>query len=77
MQGPPPPLRNPVDAMRQYLDLVDKYTELAKDPSASGVSAVVTLFRDDISLAVEAAMERGDSDEAFVSIVGNGFEKAP
>lgn len=43
MQGPPPPLRNPVDAMRQYLDLVDKYTEMAKDPSASGVSAVVTL----------------------------------
>ena len=43
VQGPPPPLRNPVDAMRQYLDLVDKYTELAKDPSAAGVSAVVTL----------------------------------
>lgn len=43
MQGPPPALRNPVDAMRQYLDLVDKYTEMAKDPSASGVSAVVTL----------------------------------
>lgn len=35
------------------------------------VAAVVTLFRDDVSLAVEAAMERGESDEAVMEIVRN------
>lgn len=39
----PPPAHNPVEAMRQYLELVDQYTTLAKDPSATGVAAVVTL----------------------------------
>jgi len=36
-------MRNPVEAMRQYLGLVETYTTLAKDPSATGVSAVITL----------------------------------
>ncbi|HJQ40043.1 MAG TPA: FAD-dependent oxidoreductase, partial [Thermoanaerobaculia bacterium] len=35
------------------------------------VTAVVTLFRDDVSLAVEAAMERGESD--ILSIVQRAF----
>lgn len=39
----PAPVHNPVEAMRQYLQLVDQYTTLAKDPSATGVAAVVTL----------------------------------
>ena len=29
--------------MKQYIELVDRYTTLAKDPSSAGVSAVVTL----------------------------------
>jgi len=31
------------------------------------------LFRDDVSLAVEAAMERGGSDDAILEIVRRGF----
>jgi hypothetical protein len=34
---------------------------------------VVTLFRDDVSLAVEAAMERGDGDDAIADIVRRAF----
>ena len=37
------------------------------------VSAVVTLFRDDISLAVEAAMERNVGDDAILALVRRGF----
>jgi NADPH-dependent 2,4-dienoyl-CoA reductase/sulfur reductase-like enzyme/nitrite reductase/ring-hydroxylating ferredoxin subunit len=33
------------------------------------ITAVVTLFRDDVSLAVEAAMERGESDAAIEEIL--------
>jgi len=56
--GPPPPPRdrgpgggsggpggprNQAQAMREYVELVDKYTMLAANPSAAGVSAVVSL----------------------------------
>jgi NADPH-dependent 2,4-dienoyl-CoA reductase/sulfur reductase-like enzyme/nitrite reductase/ring-hydroxylating ferredoxin subunit len=37
------------------------------------VSAVVTLFRDDISLAVEAAMERNASDDEILEVIRRGF----
>jgi NADPH-dependent 2,4-dienoyl-CoA reductase/sulfur reductase-like enzyme/nitrite reductase/ring-hydroxylating ferredoxin subunit len=37
------------------------------------ITAVATLFRDDVSLAVEAAMERGESDAAILAIVQNAF----
>lgn len=37
------------------------------------VAAVATLFRDDISLAVEAAMERNASDGELLEIVQRGF----
>ncbi|HKR64016.1 MAG TPA: FAD-dependent oxidoreductase, partial [Thermoanaerobaculia bacterium] len=37
------------------------------------VAAVATLFRDDISLAVEAAMEREAGDEEILEIVRRGF----
>lgn len=40
---------------------------------AGRVAAVVTLFRDDVSLAVEAAMERHERDEAIVKIVRDAF----
>lgn len=40
------------------------------------ITAVVTLFRDDISLAVETAMERNDSDSAIENLVRNGFSNA-
>jgi hypothetical protein len=32
----------PIDTMRNYLEVVARYTQLAQDPSASGVAAVVT-----------------------------------
>ena len=35
------------------------------------IAAVVTLFRDDISLAVEAAMERKESDDAMLAMIRN------
>lgn len=37
------------------------------------VAAVVTLFRDDVSLAVEAAMEAGAGDDAILDIVRRAF----
>jgi apoptosis-inducing factor 3 len=37
------------------------------------VSAVATLFRDDVSLAVEAAMERNESDEQILDLVRRAF----
>jgi apoptosis-inducing factor 3 len=37
------------------------------------VAAVVTLFRDDISLAVEAAMERNAVDDAILELIRHGF----
>jgi hypothetical protein len=33
--------QNPFDRMRGYLDLVDRFSRLARDPAASGVAAVV------------------------------------
>jgi hypothetical protein len=32
----------PFDTMRGYLDLVERYSRLSRDPSASGVAAVIT-----------------------------------
>lgn len=37
------------------------------------VAAVVTLFRDDISLAVEAAMERNADDDAILELIRRAF----
>lgn len=37
------------------------------------IAAVATLFRDDVSLSVEAAMERGASDEELLDIVRRAF----
>jgi NADPH-dependent 2,4-dienoyl-CoA reductase/sulfur reductase-like enzyme len=37
------------------------------------IAAVVTLFRDDISLAVEAAMERNAGDDAILELIRRGF----
>jgi NADPH-dependent 2,4-dienoyl-CoA reductase/sulfur reductase-like enzyme len=37
------------------------------------ITAMATLFRDDVSLAVEAAMERGASDEEIREIVARAF----
>jgi apoptosis-inducing factor 3 len=37
------------------------------------IAAVATLFRDDVSLAVEAAMERGDSDDAILGAIRRAF----
>jgi len=37
------------------------------------VAAVATLFRDDVSLAVETAMERGESDGAIMELVRRAF----
>ena len=37
------------------------------------IGAVATLFRDDISLAVEAAMERDATDGEIADIVLRGF----
>jgi apoptosis-inducing factor 3 len=37
------------------------------------IAAVVTLFRDDISLAVEEAMERGAGDEAILDLIRGRF----
>ncbi|HEU5162573.1 MAG TPA: FAD-dependent oxidoreductase [Thermoanaerobaculia bacterium] len=37
------------------------------------ITAVVTLFRDDISLAIEAAMERDASDDAILDLVRASF----
>ena len=37
------------------------------------VAAVVTLFRDDISLAVEAAMESNAGDDAILELIRRGF----
>lgn len=40
---------------------------------AGRISAVATLFRDDVSLAVEAAMARNESDDAILAIVRRAF----
>ena len=37
------------------------------------ITAIATLFRDDVSLAVEAAMERSESDEAILELVRRAF----
>ncbi|HUR83104.1 MAG TPA: FAD-dependent oxidoreductase, partial [Thermoanaerobaculia bacterium] len=41
---------------------------------AGRIAAVATLFRDDISLAVEAAMERNAPDDEILRIVREGFQ---
>ncbi len=40
---------------------------------AGRIAAVATLFRDDVSLAVEAAMGRNESDDAILDIVRRAF----
>lgn len=38
------------------------------------IAAVATLFRDDVSLAVEAAMERNESDDVVLATIQRAFE---
>ncbi|HYC60103.1 MAG TPA: FAD-dependent oxidoreductase [Thermoanaerobaculia bacterium] len=63
----------------QRTDDVELFGSLAETNAAAiyreggRLAAIVTLFRDDVSLAAEAAMERGASDEAIVALVRNAF----
>ncbi len=43
MGGPGGGRRDPLGALSEYIQLVDRYTTLASNPSAAGVSAVVSL----------------------------------
>ncbi len=52
---------------------LDGHNAAAVLRDAGRVAAVVTLFRDDISLAVEAAMERDAGDEAILELIRRGF----
>ena len=52
---------------------LDEHNAAAVYRDGGRVAAVVTLFRDDISLAVEAAMERNASDEEILQVIRRGF----
>ena len=52
---------------------LDEHNAAAVYRDGGRVSAVVTLFRDDISLAVEAAMERDASDDEILALIHHGF----
>ncbi len=52
---------------------LDEHNAAAVIREGGRVAAVVTLFRDDVSLAVEAAMEAGADDEAILAIVRGAF----
>ena len=57
----------------QLFGSLDDHSAAALIREDGRVAAVVTLFRDDISLAAEAAMERGAPDEEIVEIVRGAF----
>jgi 3-phenylpropionate/trans-cinnamate dioxygenase ferredoxin reductase subunit len=52
---------------------LDEHNAAAVYRDGGRVSAVVTLFRDDISLAVEAAMERNAGDDEILALIQHGF----
>jgi apoptosis-inducing factor 3 len=57
----------------QMFGSLDETNAAAVFRDGGRIAAVVTLFRDDVSLAVEAAMERNESDEAILEIISNLF----
>lgn len=52
---------------------LDKHDAAAVYRENGRIAAVTTLFRDDISLAVEAAMERNESDDAILDVIRRAF----
>ena len=57
----------------QLLGSLDSTNAAAVYRENGRITAVATLFRDDVSLAVEAAMERGDSDDAIAELLQRAF----
>ncbi|HEX2832607.1 MAG TPA: FAD-dependent oxidoreductase [Thermoanaerobaculia bacterium] len=63
----------------EHVDDVEIFGSLAKHDAAilyrdaNRIAAVATLFRDDISLAVETAMEQNAADTTILDIVRRGF----
>jgi apoptosis-inducing factor 3 len=57
----------------EVLGSLDDHNAAALYRENGRITAVATLFRDDISLAVEAAMERDAADEAIDKLVRGGF----
>jgi NADPH-dependent 2,4-dienoyl-CoA reductase/sulfur reductase-like enzyme len=57
----------------QLLGSLDATNAAAVYREHGRITAVATLFRDDVSLAVEAAMERGESDDAIAELVRRAF----
>ncbi|HEV7243135.1 MAG TPA: FAD-dependent oxidoreductase [Thermoanaerobaculia bacterium] len=57
----------------QLFGSLDEHNAAAVFRENGRVTAVATLFRDDVSLAVEAAMERGDGDDAILDAVRRAF----
>lgn len=57
----------------ELLGSLDEHSAAAIYRNDGRIEAVATLFRDDVSLAVEAAMERGENDDAIVGIVRRAF----
>jgi apoptosis-inducing factor 3 len=52
---------------------LEKHDAAAVLRDGGRVAAVITLFRDDVSLGVEAAMERGATDEEILELVRRAF----
>jgi NADPH-dependent 2,4-dienoyl-CoA reductase/sulfur reductase-like enzyme len=52
---------------------LDEHNAAAVIRDGARVAAIVTLFRDDIGLAVEAAMERNAGDDEILDLVRRGF----
>ncbi len=57
----------------QLFGSLDEHNAAAVYRDGGRIAAVATLFRDDVSLAVEAAMERDAEDEAILEIVRRAF----
>ncbi|HET8774831.1 MAG TPA: FAD-dependent oxidoreductase [Thermoanaerobaculia bacterium] len=57
----------------QLFGSLDATNAAAVYRDAGRIAAVATLFRDDVSLAVEAAMARNESDDAILAIVRRAF----
>jgi NADPH-dependent 2,4-dienoyl-CoA reductase/sulfur reductase-like enzyme/nitrite reductase/ring-hydroxylating ferredoxin subunit len=57
----------------QLFGSLDEHNAAAVYRDGGRIAAVATLFRDDVSLAVEAAMEQGVGDDAILEIVRRAF----
>jgi apoptosis-inducing factor 3 len=57
----------------QMFGSLDEHNAAAVYRDGGRVMAVATLLRDDISLAVEAAMERNASDDAILEVIRHAF----